>query len=46
LTQEPINEEPETAEPTGDDTSLSLFRDFINTLDLDDPEKGGPERNQ
>jgi uncharacterized protein len=34
--------EPETsgeAEPS--DESLSIFRNFINTLDLDDPEKGG-----
>lgn len=37
-TQEPINEEPEQ-EPSDD--TLSVFRDFINTLDLDNPEKGG-----
>lgn len=47
LTQEPLSsEEPETAEPPSDETSLSIFRDFINTLDLDNPEKGGSERTQ
>ncbi|WP_129673162.1 bifunctional nuclease family protein [Candidatus Chloroploca sp. Khr17] len=26
------------------DDSMSIFRNFINTLDLDDPPKGGPEQ--
>lgn len=43
LTQEPENLEPDSVEPAApsDEASLSLFRDFINTLDLDNPEKGG-----
>lgn len=48
-TQEPMTEEPEKpGEPTigSDDPSLSIFRDFINTLDLDNPEKSGPEESQ
>jgi hypothetical protein len=47
---EPItsSEEPEpgnTSDTRVNDDSLSLFRDFINTLDLDNPEKGGSERS-
>ncbi len=41
-TQEPVNEEPE---PEPSDDSLSIFRNFINTLDLDNPEKGGSEKS-
>jgi bifunctional DNase/RNase len=33
--------EPEAAEPEVNDESMSIFRDFINTLDLDNPNKGG-----
>jgi hypothetical protein len=54
LAQEPLSEEPDVSEPPApspggvtDEQSLSIFRDFINTLDLDNPEKGGgPERTQ
>jgi bifunctional DNase/RNase len=31
------------AEPDLNDDSMSIFRNFINTLKLDDPTKGGPE---
>ncbi|NTU78682.1 MAG: bifunctional nuclease family protein [Chloroflexales bacterium] len=45
--------EPQASEPTGDseaepelnDDSMSIFRNFINTLDLDDPPKGGSEKS-
>jgi hypothetical protein len=37
-TQEPTAPEPE---PETSDDSLSIFKNFINTLDLDNPEKGG-----
>jgi bifunctional DNase/RNase len=38
--------EPEQeGEPETNDESLSIFRDFINTLDLDNPEKGGGAEN-
>lgn len=40
---EPIPEGEELPEPESNEESLSLFRDFINTLDLDNPEKGNPE---
>ncbi len=35
------------AEPEGElnDDSMSIFRNFINTLDLNDPPKGGPEQS-
>jgi hypothetical protein len=54
LAQEPLSEEPDVSEPPApspggvtDEQSLSIFRDFINTLDLDNPERGGgPERTQ
>jgi bifunctional DNase/RNase len=36
--------EPE-GEPEPSDDSLSIFRNFINTLDLDNPGKGGPEKS-
>lgn len=36
--------EPE-GEPETSDESLSIFRNFINTLDLDNPEKGGSAEN-
>ncbi|NNJ12270.1 bifunctional nuclease family protein [Chloroflexales bacterium ZM16-3] len=41
--QDPAATEPETpeAEPEVNDESLSIFRDFINTLNLDDPGQGG-----
>lgn len=42
--QEPIAEES-SPEPEPNDDSLSIFRDFINTLDLDDPEKGNSEKS-
>jgi uncharacterized protein len=42
-TQEPVHSEPE---PEMNEESLSLFRDFINTLDLDNPEKGSAEKSQ
>lgn len=39
---EPIAPERESeSEPEVPDESLSIFRDFINTLDLDNPNKGG-----
>lgn len=41
--QEPVRNEPE---PEMNEESLSLFRDFINTLDLDNPEKGSTEKSQ
>jgi hypothetical protein len=40
--QEPLNEEPDV-EVT--EESMSLFRDFINTLDLDNSEKNDPEKS-
>jgi hypothetical protein len=40
--QEPMNEEPDI-EVT--DESMSIFRDFINTLDLDNSEKNDPEKS-
>jgi bifunctional DNase/RNase len=36
--------EPE-GEPDLNDDSMSIFRNFINTLDLDDPPKGGSEKS-
>jgi bifunctional DNase/RNase len=36
--------EPEP-EPELNDESMSIFRNFINTLDLDDPQKGGSEKS-
>ncbi len=36
--------EPES-EPDLNDDSMSIFRNFINTLDLDDPPKGGSEKS-
>jgi uncharacterized protein len=36
-------QEPE-AEPDLNDESMSIFRDFINTLDLDNPGKGGSDK--
>jgi bifunctional DNase/RNase len=49
-TLEPPGEEhaPETEpEPETElnDESMSIFRNFINTLDLDDPQKGGSEKS-
>lgn len=32
-------------EPELNDDSMSIFRNFINTLDLDDPPKGGSEKS-
>jgi bifunctional DNase/RNase len=43
-TQEPMREEAEP-EIEMNDESLSLFRDFINTLDLDNPERGSSEKS-
>ncbi len=43
-TQEPMREETES-EIEMNDESLSLFRDFINTLDLDNPERGSSEKS-
>ncbi|NTW01152.1 MAG: bifunctional nuclease family protein [Oscillochloris sp.] len=40
--KETTSAEPEPeSEPEGSDESMSIFRDFINTLDLDNPGKGG-----
>lgn len=39
--QDPVSPEPE---PEPSDDTLSIFRNFINTLDLDNPEKGGSEK--
>jgi hypothetical protein len=49
--QEPLGDEPDITEQPGGgsgggEDTLSIFRDFIDTLDLDNPEKGGTERNQ
>lgn len=41
----PMHEEMEP-EIEMNDESLSLFRDFINTLDLDNPERGSTEKTQ
>jgi hypothetical protein len=43
--QEPMEQEVEPEVEMNDET-LSLFRDFINTLDLDNPEKGSAEKPQ
>ncbi len=44
--QETASTEPEAASDTETtDDSLSVFRNFINTLDLDNPEKGGTEQS-
>jgi uncharacterized protein len=44
--QEPSGEsEQEGPEPDLNDDSMSIFRNFINTLDLDDPPKGGGENS-
>jgi hypothetical protein len=43
-TQEPKHEETEPDIDMNDET-LSLFRDFIDTLDLDNPEKGSAEKS-
>lgn len=42
--QEPLREEIEPDIEMNDE-NLSLFRDFINTLDLDNTERGGPEKS-
>lgn len=39
--QEPGSETEPEPEPELNDESMSIFRNFINTLDLDDPPKGG-----
>lgn len=39
--QEPTGEAEPEVEPDLNDDSMSIFRNFINTLDLDDPPKGG-----
>lgn len=43
----PISQEPGTVEPEAEptDEDISIFRNFINTLNLDNPEKGGAERS-
>ena len=53
--EQPAAVEPPTSEPTAsstpepepelDDDSMSIFRNFINTLNLDDPPKGGSEKS-
>lgn len=43
--QEPMRDDIEP-EVEMNDESLSIFRDFINTLDLDNPEKGSAEKPQ
>lgn len=44
-----LGEPSEEGEPEGEselsDDSMSIFRNFINTLDLDDPPKGGSEKS-
>jgi bifunctional DNase/RNase len=43
---EPGQPEPEPeSEPELNDESMSIFRDFINTLDLDNPGKGGSDQS-
>lgn len=42
---EPAGEGEPESEPDLNDDSMSIFRNFINTLDLDDPPKGGPEKS-
>ncbi|NJN17590.1 MAG: bifunctional nuclease family protein [Oscillochloris sp.] len=37
----PAGENESEPEPELNDESMSIFRDFINTLDLDNPNKGG-----
>jgi bifunctional DNase/RNase len=44
--EEPATPEPEPeSEPEVNDESMSIFRDFINTLNLDDPGKGGTDKS-
>lgn len=43
--RETPGEEPET-EPEMNDEDLSIFRDFINKLDLDNPEEGNKEKKE
>lgn len=43
---EPSGSEPPAPAAGGEEASPSLFRDFINTLDMDNPEQGGQERSQ
>lgn len=44
--QEPSLHDELEPETETNDESLSVFRDFINTLDLDNPERGSAERPQ
>lgn len=43
--QEIALEPEQEGEPDLNDDSMSIFRNFINTLDLDDPPKGGAEKS-
>ena len=43
--QEPSAESEPEGEPDLNDDSMSIFRNFINTLDLDNPPKGGAEKS-
>ncbi|MCG8349062.1 MAG: bifunctional nuclease family protein [Chloroflexales bacterium] len=45
IDQGPSPEDIPDAESEPSDDSLSVFRNFINTLDLDDPEKGNSEKS-
>jgi len=43
--QDPSAESEPEGEPDLNDDSMSIFRNFINTLNLDDPPKGGAEKS-
>jgi bifunctional DNase/RNase len=43
--EEPAAENAPEPEAELNDDSMSIFRNFINTLDLDDPPKGGSEKS-
>lgn len=44
-TREPVEEPESENEPELNDESMSIFRNFINTLNLDNPPKGGQENS-
>ncbi|MGQ9927474.1 MAG: bifunctional nuclease family protein [Chloroflexaceae bacterium] len=43
--REPVEEPESENEPELNDESMSIFRNFINTLNLDNPPKGGQENS-
>lgn len=43
--REPVEETESDNEPDLNDESMSIFRNFINTLNLDNPPKGGQENS-